>query len=139
MPDDVPAQVVAYPVGRPYGASQQVLHPVRRAVPGDLRQLPPVLALDRTHQRPEVLHGPLARIPTGKVRAEAFADLLQPMRPGLHLLRTHPGRFHHHHDPSSRARTDHPLTGSTTVVLGWDADFSLASRVTQLVARGAPR
>jgi hypothetical protein len=111
MGHDVPPQDVAHRVDLPHGASQQVLHPVRRAVPSDLRELPPVLALHRTHQRLEVLRGSLARVPARKVRTETVADLLQPVRPPPHRRRfhCHPGRLHHCHDPSSRARTDHAI------------------------------
>ena len=104
MRDDVRLQGVAHQIDIPHGASQQVLHPVRGAVPGDLGQLPPVLALDRTHQRPEVLRGPLVRVPARKVRADAGTDLLQPRGPPPHVLVSHPGRVHHHHDPSSLAK-----------------------------------
>ena len=53
---DVAAQVIADPVGVPPGPRQQVLHPVRRGVPGLLRDRPAVLARQlgqqAQHERP---------------------------------------------------------------------------------------
>ena len=40
-------QIVADAIGVPAHPAQEFLYPVRRAVPGRLRQLPPVLPLHR--------------------------------------------------------------------------------------------
>jgi hypothetical protein len=44
MADDIPAQVIADRTGVPPGRGQQVLHPVRGGVPGQLGDSPAVLA-----------------------------------------------------------------------------------------------
>jgi hypothetical protein len=50
----VTTQVITDLAGIPPGTIQQPLHPVRRRVPGRLRQLPAVLALQRGQQPHQV-------------------------------------------------------------------------------------
>ena len=50
MLDHIGPQIVAHRVGIPAHPAQELLHPVRRPIPGRLRQLPAVLALDRRQE-----------------------------------------------------------------------------------------
>ena len=62
MLDDVAARVVADAVGVPFRAGQQVLHPVRRRVPGVLSDGPAVLAGQLSQQAQHERPGPAPRL-----------------------------------------------------------------------------
>src|SRR5215218_11071281 len=79
--DDVGAQIVAYEIGIPAHAGEEVLHAVGGTVAGRFGQLPAVLALDRGQQPTQVSHGPLARLAPGKARRKPAGERLELSRP----------------------------------------------------------
>ena len=50
MLDDISPQVIADGVSRPLGATEEMLHTVRRIIAGLLGELPGVLTLDRADE-----------------------------------------------------------------------------------------
>src|SRR5215468_60285 len=62
----ISAQIVAHGISIPHGTSQQMLHPIRRIIAVDFGQLPPVFALYRTEQAPQIRASTPPRLPPGK-------------------------------------------------------------------------
>ena len=99
MLHNVVPEIIAHQVGVPTVAVQQPLHPVGSGVARLLRQLPAVLALDRTDQSPQIVQHPPARLRTPEPSGNADVNLFNSFGP--------PGYFRqflltccHHHTSS---------------------------------------
>jgi hypothetical protein len=77
----VAPQFVAHGVRIPIRSSQQVLDTVWRGVPGDLGQLPTILALGTGEQTAQIIPRPLARFGAEEMRREALVHRLQFLGP----------------------------------------------------------
>ena len=78
-------EVIANQVRIPAIGGQQALHPVGCGIPRLLRQLPPVLALDRADQSPQVVQYPPARLRAPEPSGNAGMNLLNPFGPAGHF------------------------------------------------------
>ena len=85
MLDHVVPEVIANQVRIPAIGGQQGLHPVGCGIPRLLRQLPPVLALDRADQSPQVVQYPPARLRAPEPSGNAGMNLLNPFGPAGHF------------------------------------------------------
>jgi len=81
VPDDVTAHVVAHLAGVPFRALQQVLHPVRRPVPGMLGDRPAVLARQLRQQAEDECAGPPPRLHPAEPAADPGHQLIQHAQP----------------------------------------------------------
>src|SRR5579875_159327 len=79
--DDIPAQVIADRISIPPGPGQQVLHPVREDIPGQLGDRPAVLAPQARqkpqHERP----GPASRLHPGEPPRDPLHQLVEVVPP----------------------------------------------------------
>ena len=83
--DHVVPEVIANQVRIPAIGGQQALHPVGSCVARLLRQLPPVLALDRADQSPQVVQYPPPRLRAPEPSGNAGMNLLNPFGPVGHF------------------------------------------------------
>ena len=96
-------QVVTHRVRVPSHPAQEILHPVRRRVPGCLGQLPAVLALNRRQQASQVGRGAPAWLGPHEPRRDPSHHLIQTRRPILHVrLRRHAASPPNRHNAQSR-------------------------------------
>ncbi len=83
-------QVIPDGISIPVCPAEEVLHPVRCRITGDLGQLPAVLALYRGQQAAQVGRSAPPRLGTGEPGCDPLQHRIQPTRPAFHLrLRRH--------------------------------------------------
>jgi hypothetical protein len=78
---DVSLQVVAYPVGLPAALPQEVLQPVRGGVPGELGQLPGVLAPHGPEQSSHVVPHSASGLDAGEAVSDPQEEFFQLLFP----------------------------------------------------------
>ena len=79
--DHIGVQVIPHPVVVPRRPTQQVLHPVRAAVPGVLSDRPAVLARQVGQQAQHERSGPPAGLNPAEPARDPAQQLLQPRQP----------------------------------------------------------
>ena len=82
---DVAAQVIADAVGVPPGPRQQVLHPVRRGIPGLLGDRPAVLARQLGQQAQHERPRPAPRLHPAETRADPEHQLIECPEPAVRV------------------------------------------------------
>ena len=85
MLHDVAAHVIAHAVGVPPGPRQQVLHPVRRGIPGLLGDRPAVLARQLGQQAQHERPRPPPRLHPPETRADLDHQLIECPQPAARV------------------------------------------------------
>ena len=83
MRRDIAAHVITHTIGIPPGPRQQMLHPIRRGIPGMLSDCPAVLARQRRQQPQHERPGMTPRLCPAETRADPEHQLIEhPQPPG---------------------------------------------------------
>ena len=103
MLDHIGPQIVAHRVRVPAHPAQELLHPVRRPIPGRLRQLPALLALHRRQQPLQIGRRPPPRLDPPEPRPQPRQQRRELRRPRRAVIHRRHGFLLHGEQPSTES------------------------------------